>query len=338
MSFESSAIDIPVLDNSVTVYAEPSSSTNTEYNPFREDYAQADVGGMSGDIDLSTYDVPYDGGIKLNDHHPKTSLSRPSRSSGDGVGNLRDIAWSAMSFDEECVVEIPSLAAEEDYREIASVGIIVDAEESESHLEFIESSASMQQAMLSEEFMAQEVMSLGNGYAVAICCGRAMLVELSRAKERILFDALMRSVGSASAASQRLLFPERLTLSVDDYQLLEEHQVEFAALGFDIELMGGGNVELSGIPSSMVGESVDNLLYDLLREVEHSGNVSEKVREDMVRVMAVKGSRRVGRGMSSIEAKALVDEVLGCENYSFSPSGKPILTELTMDDLKLKLS
>ena len=338
MSFENSAIDIPVLDNNVTVYAEPSSSTNTEYNPFSEDYAQADVGGMSGDIDLSTYDVPYDGGIKLNDYHPKTSLSRPSRSSGDGVGNLRDIAWSAMSFDEECVVEIPSLAAEEDYREIASVGIIGDAEESESHLEFIESSASMQQTMLSEEFMAQEVMSLGNGYAVAICCGRAMLVELSRAKERILFDALMRSVGSASAASQRLLFPERLTLSVDDYQLLEEHQVEFAALGFDIELMGGGNVELSGIPSSMVGESVDNLLYDLLREVEHSGNVSEKVREDMVRLMAVKGSRRVGRGMSSIEAKALVDEVLGCENYSFSPSGKPILTELTMDDLKLKLS
>ena len=339
MSFESSAIDIPVLDNNVTVYAEPSSSTNTEYNPFSEDYAQADVGGMSGDIDLSTYDVPYDGGIKLNDHHPKTLSPRPSRSSGDGVGNLRDIAWSAMSFDEECVVEIPSLAAEEDYREIASVGIIGDVEiESESHLEFIESSASMQQTMLSEEFMAQEVMSLGNGYAVAICCGRAMLVELSRAKERILFDALMRSVGSASAASQRLLFPERLTLSVDDYQLLEEHQIEFAALGFDIELMGGGNVELGGIPSSMVGESVDNLLYDLLREVEHSGNVSEKVREDMVRVMAVKGSRRVGRGMSSIEAKALVDEVLGCENYSFSPSGKPILTELTMDDLKLKLS
>ena len=72
--------------------------------------------------------------------------------------------------------------------------------------------------------------------------------------------------------------------------------------------------------------------------VEHSGNVAEKVREDMVRLMAVKGSRRVGKGMSSIEAKALVDELLSCENYSFSPSGKPILSELTADELKLKLS
>ncbi|MBR2330919.1 MAG: hypothetical protein IKA38_00340, partial [Alistipes sp.] len=68
------------------------------------------------------------------------------------------------------------------------------------------------------------------------------------------------------------------------------------------------------------------------------GNVVERIREDMVRLMAVKGSRRVGKGMSSIEAKQLVDDLLRCENYSFSPSGKPIIAELTADDLRLKLS
>ena len=114
--------------------------------------------------------------------------------------------------------------------------------------------------------------------------------------------------------------------------------VEFVALGFDAQLMGDGNVELAGVPSSMVGESVDTLLYALLREVEQSGNVVERIREDMVRLMAVKGSRRVGKGMSSIEAKQLVDDLLRCENYSFSPSGKPIIAELTADDLRLKLS
>ncbi len=338
MSFEDSAIDIPVLDNSTTVYVEPSSSTNAEYNPFSEDYAQADA-TMAGDIDLSTYDVPYDGGgVKLNDVRPKSS-SRSTHSSNDGVGGLRDIAWSAMSFDQEFEVEMPSVAIEENYREIASAGVIDDEMgDDESHLEFIESSASMQSIIIEDEFAAQDVMSLGNGYAVAICSGRTMVVELSRAKERILFDSLMRSVRAASVASQRLLFPESLTLSIDDYQLLDEHLAEFSALGFEIELAGEGNVELCGVPSSMVGESADNLLYELLREVEHSGNVAEKVREDMVRLMAVKGSRRVGKGMSSIEAKALVDELLSCENYSFSPSGKPILSELTADELKLKLS
>ena len=338
MSFEDSAIDIPVLDNNTTVYVEPSSSSNAEYNPFSEEYAQADV-AMAGDIDLSTYDVPYDGGgIKLNAAHQKPSSSHSSRSSSGG-GGLRDIAWSAISFDNEYEIEMPSVAVEEDYREIASAGIIDDEMgDDESHLEFIESSASMQTIIPDEDFAAQDVMSLGNGYAIAICNGRTMVVELSRAKERTLFDSLMRSVGAASVASQRLLFPESLTLSLDDYQLLDEHMAEFSALGFEVELAGRGNVLLSGVPSSMIGESADNLLYDLLREVEHSGNVAEKVREDMVRLMAVKGSRRVGKGMSSVEARALVDELLSCENYSFSPSGKPILSELTTDELKLKLS
>lgn len=338
MSFEDSAIDIPVLDNNTTVYVEPSSSSNAEYNPFSEEYAQADV-AMAGDIDLSTYDVPYDGGgIKLNAAHQKSSSSHSSRSSSGG-GGLRDIAWSAISFDNEYEIEMPSVAVEEDYREIASAGIIDDEMgDDESHLEFIESSASMQTIIPDEDFAAQDVMSLGNGYAIAICNGRTMVVELSRAKERTLFDSLMRSVGAASVASQRLLFPESLTLSFDDYQLLDEHMAEFSALGFEVELAGHGNVLLSGVPSSMIGESADNLLYDLLREVEHSGNVAEKVREDMVRLMAVKGSRRVGKGMSSVEARALVDELLSCENYSFSPSGKPILSELTTDELKLKLS
>lgn len=338
MSFEDSAIDIPVLDNNTTVYVEPSSSSNAEYNPFSEEYAQADV-AMAGDIDLSTYDVPYDGGgIKLNAAHQKPSSSHSSRSSSGG-GGLRDIAWSAISFDNEYEIEMPSVAVEEDYREIASAGIIDDEMgDDESHLEFIESSASMQTIIPDEDFAAQDVMSLGNGYAIAICNGRTMVVELSRAKERTLFESLMRSVGAASVASQRLLFPESLTLSLDDYQLLDEHMAEFSALGFEVALAGHGNVLLSGVPSSMIGESADNLFYDLLREVEHSGNVAEKVREDMVRLMAVKGSRRVGKGMSSVEARALVDELLSCDNYSFSPSGKPILSELTTDELKLKLS
>ena len=339
MDFDNNVgIEIPALDRNATVYAEPSSSSNSEYNPFNDNYAAADV-AMAGDIDLSTYDVPYDG-QPINRSSGSGSRSKTSSAASDGVGGLRDVAWSAISFDQEFEVEAEAVSSESSYREIMSAGIIDDteADNDESYLEFIPSSVTVQQSLLDEEFVAQEAMSLGNGYAVAICRGRTMIVELSRAKERVMYESLMRSVSGSGAASQRLLFPENLTLSIDDYQLLEEHLVEFAALGFDITLAGGGNVELMGVPSSMVGESVDSLLYDLLREIEHSGNVAEKIREDMVRLMAVKGSRRVGKGMLSVEAKQLIDDLLRCENYSFSPSGKPIIAELTADDLKLKLS
>ena len=71
----------------------------------------------------------------------------------------------------------------------------------------------------------------------------------------------MAMIGAGSMASQRLLFPERLTLSEDDFVLLSENEVEFAALGFELNLVGDGVVELNAIPSSIVGEQADEVPY-----------------------------------------------------------------------------
>ena len=58
-----------------------------------------------------------------------------------------------------------------------------------------------------------DFLSLGNGYAVAICGGRSVAVDLRRAKERIVYDGCMAVVGVGALPSQQLLFPERLVLS-----------------------------------------------------------------------------------------------------------------------------
>ena len=45
-----------------------------------------------------------------------------------------------------------------------------------------------------------DFLSLGNGYAVAICGGRSVAVDLRRAKERIVYDGCMAVVGVGAAA------------------------------------------------------------------------------------------------------------------------------------------
>ena len=144
-------------------------------------------------------------------------------------------------------------------------------------------------------------------------------------------------IGAGSMASQRLLFPERLILSEDDYALLSEHEVEFAALGFDVTMGDECAVELNAIPSSIVGEQADEVIYELLREVE-SGDAGERMRSDMARVMAVRGSRLSSRGITTEEAMDMLKRLAACDNYSFSPSGKAIMAELTIDDIKSKLN
>ena len=51
---------------------------------------------------------------------------------------------------------------------------------------------------------------------------------------------------NGSAEREQLLFPERLVLSHDEYELLGQYAAEFAAVGFDIERVGDGAIGRRG--------------------------------------------------------------------------------------------
>lgn len=80
----------------------------------------------------------------------------------------------------------------------------------------------------------------------ALLGGRFVVVDVRRARERILYEDYLKMLGSGSSVSQQLLFPERLVLSDSEYALLEENAVEFASLGFDLDFQGDCAVEVKG--------------------------------------------------------------------------------------------
>lgn len=346
------AIDIPVLGaGASTVYSEPRSVTNQEYNPFREDYASEpsadfDENAIVDDVPLEDIAIaPSSVGVKpMREVVSSIDRNWSGQSVGEDVNDiprLRDVAWADMPSAAEFGLDVPPqpIVSEVGYRDVASCFTGMLPEEEESSLEFVEEQSTVQQVLPHQMSMSfEDVMIAGNGYAIATSQGRLLIVDLRRAKERVLYDGYISSMWRGGCASQKLLFPEALTLSEDDYQLLEEHLVEFAALGFDIELLGEGRVELRGVPSSSVGDESDRLLYDLLQEVSQAGSAVDKMREDMVRVMAVRGSRAMGRSVLREDAEYLLRQLSECENYTYTPSGKVIMSEMTLQELKNKLS
>ncbi|MBQ6988187.1 MAG: DNA mismatch repair endonuclease MutL [Alistipes sp.] len=346
------SIDIPVLGaGASTVYSEPRSVTNQEYNPFREDYASEpsadfDENAIVDDVPLEDIAIaPPSVGVKpMREVVSSIGRNWAGQSAGGDVNDiprLRDVAWADMPSAAEFGLDVPPqpIVSEVGYRDVASCFTGMLPEEEESSLEFVEEQSTVQQVLPHQMSMSfEDVMIAGNGYAIATSQGRLMIVDLRRAKERVLYDGYISSMWRGGCASQKLLFPEALTLSEDDYQLLEEHLVEFVALGFDIELLGEGRVELRGVPSSSVGDESDRLLYDLLQEVSQAGSAVDKMREDMVRVMAVRGSRAMGRSVLREDAEYLLRQLSECENYTYTPSGKVIMSEMTQQELKNKLS
>lgn len=327
MDFDNSvAVEIPVLGEPHTIYAEPRSASNDNYNPFREDYIDGSLSEMQQSRDVFA-DIAQAEPLQ---HRPHV-LPRVD----DG---LQDVLWGAnsdFSFEIDTTTSVDVEAAES-YRDIASSAFggehLGDDSEGDSSLIFIPSA--VQQSLVEAQMSFSNVMLISGDCAVATSAGRVMIVDLRRAKERILYDSYVATIGVATT-TQKLLFPEMLTLSLDDYSLLAEHEVEFAALGFDLHLADDCNVELRGIPPSLEGANADTLLYELLRVVEANCSIGEHLRENMAQLLAQKGSR-VAMSDNS-QAAELLQRLCSCENFSFTPSGKAIMAEIPFAELKAYL-
>ena len=183
-----------------------------------------------------------------------------------------------------------------------------------------------------------EVMNVGGGYAIAMCNSRCVVVSLRRARERVLYEEILRSTLLGAVPTQRLFFAEELTLSLEEYQLLECHATEFAALGFEIEYRGDCLISVLGRPAILDQSTpLDELLYELLHGIECGTMPLEEERRRLAELMARRGSAGYERNTRTTDAEELIRSLLKCDDYSFTASGAPIMAEITHDELRSKL-
>ena len=116
-----------------------------------------------------------------------------------------------------------------------------------------------------------------------------MVIDQHRADIRILFERYEnqgdRSLDSLDAPSdqgpvplippsQRLLFPETLTLSPSDSVIMDQMLPELSALGFDLSSLGGGTFAINGIPAGLEGLDPISLLQQILADVSDHDTMS----------------------------------------------------------------
>ena len=299
-------LNIPVLEREQRVFEMPKTHTNQSYNPFAAEYI--DPTAPMPDVPFTGFDVPYE----ESKTSPRVAPSRPS-------------------VVEECE-EVYTLQSSSSF--VPSTIEYIDEEEvvQEQEFDFIESEAKVEVRSFGD------AMAIPGGYAVAMYGESLVVVHLRRAKERILYDDIFASLVAGAAPSQRMFFPEELTLSTEEYQLMESHATEFAALGFEVEYQGEGRISVMGRPAMVdMSMPLDELIYDLLQGIEDGRLPLEEEQSRLAEVMARRGSQNFGRGLRTADVEVLLKRLETCKNTNFSPSGAPIMAEITMAELQARL-
>ncbi len=186
------------------------------------------------------------------------------------------------------------------------------------------------------EHTISDAVCFGKHYAMFTADGRPMIADLARIRERILYDTYLSMLRHGSAVSQQLLFPEKLIVANDEYATMEEYAVDFAALGFDIEFMGDCTVEVRGIPADTTAERTDELIYEMITALRTQQTAEDARRERLAAALA-RNAAGAKIAYAQSDAQMLIGQLFASSNANYSPSGKPITAELTMDEIKSKL-
>ena len=161
-----------------------------------------------------------------------------------------------------------------------------------------------------------------------------MVIDQKRAHERILFERYLNNLNNNSQSTQKTLFPETVELNPADMYVLKEIETDLRLLGMDIRDLGNNVVSINSIPSGSDVADVKELLGIFLGEFKSKqSDPSEGIKEKVASALARASAIPYGKVLVRSEMENLFDTLFACSAPNYSPSGKPVIQIIALDEL-----
>lgn len=162
-----------------------------------------------------------------------------------------------------------------------------------------------------------------------------MIIDQHRAHKHILYYRYMNQIDSQTGTSQGLLFPEILQLPQSQSIILDSNAELFAAVGFELNNLGGGSYAIAGIPAGAEGLNAQELMQSILTSIEDAGqNAFNNIKSHIALSLASSAAIVSGQVLSNEEMETLVDELFQCETPSYTEDGNLIFTIVKQNDIE----
>lgn len=174
-------------------------------------------------------------------------------------------------------------------------------------------------------------------YIVTTIKSGMVVIDQSRAHQRVLYERFLKNSTIKEAVSQQLLFPLTLTFSTSEIGALKEIEDILVSVGFIFENIDGESITVSGVPllvaESEVGMVLDQLISDYQQEViGESFSHTDMLSKTLAKTLSVK----TGEILDRQSQLALVNDLFACTESMTSPFNKPVYITITENDIDKK--
>ena len=181
-----------------------------------------------------------------------------------------------------------------------------------------------------------QVLVVQGKYVFSQSASGVMVVNVRRARERILFDRFLKVLAEDVPVTQTALFPVQVNVGVQGRLLFDTHQDLLKRLGFDIEAFGTDTVVVNGVPEGYVTDAgkVHTMVGDLVLILnDDHGALPEMMVQSLAQKFAVLGASGGEKLSSPVEAQRLLDALLSSSNPEFTSTGRRIISILPLDEI-----
>ena len=173
---------------------------------------------------------------------------------------------------------------------------------------------------------------LGGKYIVAPARDGLMIVNVRRARERILYDRALAALIKNEHVTQANMFPVKVEVGAANRAVFDDKAGLLARLGFDISPFGTDTIVVNGVPEGYSCEAgkIQTMVSDLLLILsDDSSSLPGEMEAAMAEKIALLGASSCDPLASPMEARHLLDTLLSSSNPELTGNGKRIMAIMT---------
>ena len=172
-----------------------------------------------------------------------------------------------------------------------------------------------------------------NKYILSQINNGIAIIDQHVAHERILYEEALRDMNESKGMSQQLLFPANQEFSADDYNILVDIIPSLNTLGFRLREFGPRTVLVEAVPTGMRGGSEGAILKEIIDYYRENRVFDYSPTKRLAASYSCKAAVKAGDPLTEEEMRVLVDRLFATENPFYCPHGRPIIINLSIDEL-----
>ena len=174
-------------------------------------------------------------------------------------------------------------------------------------------------------------------YIVTTIKSGMIIIDQTKAHQRVLYEKFLKNITVQNAISQQLLFPITLSFTKSEMGILTDVKESLESIGFVFDLFSDTELSISGMPVMVSENEVETLLDGLVSNLREGLDYDGFSQADIFSKELCKSlSIKTGVVLDEASQTALVNDLFACKDPKLSPFNKTIFITLTEQDIDKK--